>query len=1071
MKWQTIHALIVAFLLVCNLTSASNCKVDVSNCQCDNLEGGNELWCPTRINHDFRILFRTGQLLIECDSGKGLTTTDLLLKARDITIGKEMEVMKLVSCPILKESYQRLVDYTNITKLDKLMLHYSGEESEPELVANQFQGMDYLVSLDLTQLGLERIDKDAFVGLSNLKSLTLIGSTLKTFPANTFQPLLGLLHLKIALTKVEELPRALFQNQHNIKHLTISTKSVKRYPEDLLRNLTKLETLFFDKVSLDPTFKVPSNFFKDLTSLVQLNVSGRGLLETAPDNLFQTTKLAKLHWGGVRCFDRNGCPFEVTSSFVKNLEHLSHFDFTANLKINYSLPSDFFEGCKNLEEINLSNSGLQSLSDGFCADCKKLKKMILNKNALKIVESRSLRGLTELQHLDLSGNQITELRDNDLEDLRSLKILSLADNQIANIENDAFFPLSSLEMLDISDNKLDIDSHLNWRSLTNLKSLDLSKNSISWSRVPSAWNSILLSLRYINVSHNVIGPKLDVIDLNFHQKRLKVNLSFNNISYIDFSGSKHLHKPPAGPEEEDDDDSDGKSKSPRIILSGNPFHCDCNALDFARFLRGDFENEYVQSWFHVIGVDRKGTNMPKCQDPVENAGLLLHTMSLDNLYCTFPSSDMDGLDDIPCPDYCVCRVIPSSRTTVIDCHDKNLTTFPDFLPMVPDSDSVALNMCDNNVSDISAVKSQVKNFTAISKLDLCHNNIKTVKGQDLPPNLELLNLEGNHIDFIDMAALEFFKKMGKASIHLGNNSFPCDCPTKHLLNFVRSYSSKIGDLQNITITCNNVTKRMVEWKPHEICPVIWPYVLPVIFTFIILALIMVILCLFNKDRVHIWVYSHPKLRYLFCIADTPDGPNMKDAFISYSIEDKDFVENKLIYELENGKDLRYKCINHVRDFNLGQSIVQQISDAVDNSQRTIIVLSKNFVTSEWFQREFEAANEKKKVIVIVYGELPSKEEMGPQMWQYIKTNTYLSHDDPQFWQKLHYALPHRGRKVSRRGSRKTTDEMKLIEQGLGKGKANPNFEGTTNTVFVPDPPSNHEETERTTESVKIEVPA
>ena len=79
-------------------------------------------------------------------------------------------------------------------------------------------------------------------------------------------------------------------------------------------------------------------------------------------------------------------------------------------------------------------------------------------------------------------------------------------------------------------------------------------------------------------------------------------------------------------------------------------------------------------------------------------------------------------------------------------------------------------------------------------------------------------------------------------------------------------------------------------------------------------------------------------------------------------------------------------------------------------------MSNHFVASEWAKLEFEAAHSRKKVILIVYGDLPSQDAMGSAMWDYIQTNTYVKHDDPWFWQKLRYSLPHRGGWAARRSS-------------------------------------------------------
>lgn len=112
-------------------------------------------------------------------------------------------------------------------------------------------------------------------------------------------------------------------------------------------------------------------------------------------------------------------------------------------------------------------------------------------------------------------------------------------------------------------------------------------------------------------------------------------------------------------------------------------------------------------------------------------------------------------------------------------------------------------------------------------------------------------------------------------------------------------------------------------------------------------------------------------------------------------------------------------------------------------------MSNHFVASEWAKLEFEAAHSRKKVILIVYGDLPSQDAMGSAMWDYIQTNTYVKHDDPWFWQKLRYSLPHRGGWAARRSSfklggvsfrrrlRRDTDQMQLVGGALsGAGNLN-----------------------------------
>ena len=174
-----------------------------------------------------------------------------------------------------------------------------------------------------------------------------------------------------------------------------------------------------------------------------------------------------------------------------------------------------------------------------------------------------------------------------------------------------------------------------------------------------------------------------------------------------------------------------------------------------------------------------------------------------------------------------------------------------------------------------------------------------------------------------------------------------------------------------------------------------------------------VLCLYHRKKIFIWLYSNRRTRALF--DDDPVGKGLPyDVFISYVHQDAELVEGTIVPGLEKSSNLQYKCLVHVRDFVPGRNICEQIIDAVDNSRRTLICLSKDFVLSDWAKIEFEMAHARKRVVLVLVGGLPTKSEMGQLMHDYISTNTYLdATNDPWFWEKLRYALPHKGSRTAR----------------------------------------------------------
>ena len=111
--------------------------------------------------------------------------------------------------------------------------------------------------------------------------------------------------------------------------------------------------------------------------------------------------------------------------------------------------------------------------------------------------------------------------------------------------------------------------------------------------------------------------------------------------------------------------------------------------------------------------------------------------------------------------------------------------------------------------------------------------------------------------------------------------------------------------------------------------------------------------------------------------------------------------------------------------------MQNIIDSVNSSSRTIIILSSAFLSSQWAQAEFDEAYVKRKVICILKtSDLESVKDKLPQhpsIKNYVETFTYLRDDDPNFWPKLIYRLPHKHMKKKQRESRRTRHPTEMQE--------------------------------------------
>ncbi|GIX77700.1 toll-like receptor Tollo [Caerostris extrusa] len=107
----------------------------------------------------------------------------------------------------------------------------------------------------------------------------------------------------------------------------------------------------------------------------------------------------------------------------------------------------------------------------------------------------------------------------------------------------------------------------------------------------------------------------------------------------------------------------------------------------------------------------------------------------------------------------------------------------------------------------------------------------------------------------------------------------------------------------------------------------------------------------------------------------------------------------------------YPVVPSLQTLPPGEFIQRNIMRAVECSKRTVLVLSRNFLESEWCLLEFSAAHVQAlkdhvpRVIIIKLEDLPKDDELPKEIQLYLKNTTYLTWGEKHFWDNLLYVLP------------------------------------------------------------------
>ncbi|XP_053979405.1 protein toll-like [Hylaeus volcanicus] len=891
----------------------------------------------------------------------------------------------------IESTHFRMCDLPTNSSLGEIMRKL-GAENVTRLVFQKFDSLN--TNLTRKHLG----------GFPELKNLVLSTNNIANINNDLFADVPKLIWLDLRDNNVR-LPLGVFKNVPNLKILELGRNRMTSIEPGVFDDLANLQLL---NLWQNMFTEIQPGVFDKLVSLKSLDLNSNDLL-TLPENIFE--KLENLEV--LNLFGNNFTSLPV--GLLRHNTKLRTVLLYGNKKNMTTLPEGLFANLTYLEAVQLRSSGHVTLPENLFWGCHSLKNISLERNYLTSLPKDIFRGLHELSLLDLWYNELTSLPDDIFLDTPNLIRLNLSQNHITSISRKLFRRLKSLQVLDMKGNKLKIIEDTSFNSLESLRIAIFSDNQLSFSNLLSSrrhefgrispfqtctdleelhlarneiseifgdWILNTSNLRLLDLSYNQIS-NISTLDLQFISKNIKVDLTHNNIRHINLKDAETIA---------------GYQSSQRdviILIEDNPIVCDCDLYDFLRYLNGEMHPN-VQNYFHIIPGDLK------CKSPEWIESITMTDLKLQSFKCQVVE---------PCPKHCTCWKKPYDKTFLIDCSYKNLTSVPRNIRTLP-SYQVELNMTGNKLNKMLPLTDIGLTNVSVSKLLLSNTGISNITLDELPSSIEVLELHKNNISKIDSNVLHFMKNSTNLKmLTLHENPWTCNCDDRDFLNFVQTRVAKISVPS--MITCKDMTIPMLKMTATDFCPadiaMIIGISLAIAFTGLIIGLLAALYYRYQRE-IKVWLYAHQLCLWLIT-EDELDKDKLYDAFISYSHKDEDFVVNELVSKLENGPRPFKLCL-HFRDWIAGEWIPTQIARSVDDSRRTIVILSPNFLESVWGRMEFRAAhcqalNEgRARVILIIYGEIGSTDDLDPELKAYLSMNTYVKWGDPWFWDKLRYALPH-----------------------------------------------------------------
>ncbi|KAL3984504.1 hypothetical protein ACER0C_016129 [Sarotherodon galilaeus] len=754
----------------------------------------------------------------------------------------------------------------------------------------------------------------------NASTLDLTNNHIQMINRRDLGGLSKLVYLQIVLNSLSHIDDGAFADMGELRELDVSRNSLRNLTANIFQGLSKLNLVSLQKVGLN------SNNLHQMSEIVPILLLPNLYELDAGMNMFSSFDSDSLHVNksNLRRLFFNGNPLKEFSIRRDIFPDLQYMDLTkCSDGFEWKVPNKTF--LRSLTGLLLSGTEIRFETYRTILQSAESVTYLW----LSYVKEWFDKGLTDiacqipaLTNLDLTFNDILVLNDTLLQMCSNITELALASNQMTGLSQISLRGLNQLEQLRIGFNFLaSVPPAI--RGLSTLPVLLLTSNDIG--ELGCSDFLKLTRLMQLFLSNNRIS-----------KLRGCVFRDLNNLRLLDIEGNPIFSL---------SDTFTGGLQNLRILLMrGN---------DLKQLEKGYFESVPMLLSLDLVSLSsyyvENGTfeELHRLESLIITAFTLTKDMfrglrNLKSLTIYFPASLnnmtnqlFDGPAFLNLPSLRELTIKHNNRYTMVISPDvlrglrylqsleteKFFTTTPHpdtftFTPLL-----TSLKLISSNVSlPTPELFGPIPNLQA---LDLSKNKLCWLK------------LRENELTVINETVFQYLPAL--RYLDLFGNPFTCDC-------------SNIGFIQ--WVKHNNQVQVLLDFDIQS-C---W---MDISFICFISSTCIIVLTLLTSFIYHFLMWQLVYALHLF-LAFLYDNRKRKkgilcqyDAFVSYNVRDEEWVCREMLPVLEGEQGWRL-CLHH-RDFQPGKPIIENITDAIYSSRKTICVISRSYLQSEWCSREIQMA--------------------------------------------------------------------------------------------------------------------